>query len=83
MRGQDSSGIAAHFSLDHPGVDQRQAVNYISMRVMATRSKNMQRGLLEAIYIEEAEMDPSLTTANRKGEWGRSTLRRLATQASQ
>ena len=37
----------------------------------------MERGVLEALQIEEVEENPRIEVCNSKAEWGRANLRRL------
>ena len=76
-RGNDQSGIAHHMVHSHPGVPRDEAARSIVISTLACRQRNMERGLLEAIYIAEAEETPGIDPANRRGEWGRTTLRRV------
>ena len=65
----------------HPEIDPGLP-NIVEMRVMQHRPKNLERGIAEAILIEEVEEDDRYTSANRKSEWGRAPLRRLTVQSN-
>ena len=76
-RGTDSSGIANHILQQHPEADTTQPELLISARVMDRRDKNMERGILESIRIEEGEQDPKISVCNRRSEWARTALTRV------
>ena len=76
-RGSDQSGISYHMIHYHPGVPKEEAARSIVISPLATRERNMERGLLEALMIAEVEENPMVQTANRRGEWGRVKLRRI------
>ena len=78
-RGDRSSGMGLHIREAHPEVDtDRQDI--IEMTILQHRPKNMERGIAEAILIEEMEQNRGSITTNRKAEWGRVAIRRLTTQ---
>ena len=80
-RGDRCSGMGEHIREAHPEVDMTRQ-DLIEMSILQHRPKNMERGIAEAILIEELEQDDRSITTNRKSEWGRMTIRRLAIQES-
>ena len=75
-RGASSNGMAKHFLMAHPEVDRAQA-GLFSAKVLGVRQLNMDRGILEALQIEELERETGTNILNSKSEWGRRTLRRI------
>ena len=80
-RGDVNSGMAMHIKEAHPDTDL-EAGSMIEMTLVQQRQKNMERGIAEAVLIEEIESNCDITTTNRKAEWGRASIRRLTTQGS-
>ena len=76
-RGDGSSGMGAHIREAHPNINPAMP-NIIEMSIVEQRHKNMERGIAEAIHIEQIEKDEKVISTNRKAEWGRAPLRRLA-----
>ena len=83
-RGSDSSGMAQHLHQHHPGevANADDHASLIAMKILDVRSKNLERGILEALRIEEAESCNSINTCNRRTEWGRVPLGRLTVDSS-
>ena len=54
-RGDNSSGMGAHMSEAHPGIDLADPKEVIEMTIIDHRAKNMERGIAEAILIGKTE----------------------------
>ena len=76
-RGSEASGMAEHIKRDHPEADTGAPEQIVAFRILQQRPKNMERAILESLFIEELERDRSKVACNRKAEWGRQQLRRL------
>ena len=77
-----TSGMGAHIREYHPNADLARPESLVEMRVIDHRPKNMERGICEAILIEEMERDDKCITTNRKAEWGRAPIRTLTVRGN-
>ena len=77
-RGAETSGMAEHMKRAHPGAAATPGLSLLRMRVLGSKARNMERSILEAYKIEELEKEPNVIALNKKAEWGRTALRRLA-----
>ena len=75
-RGDSTSAMAAHFRAIHPGIQPAERV--VTAKILGQRELIMERAISEAVFIEELESTAGVRTLNRKTEWGRQGLRRLA-----
>ena len=69
--------MGIHIRDAHPLAEFTNTSNLIQMRILDTRPKNMERGIAEAVRIEEAEDDFGNIVTNRKSEWGRAPIREI------
>ena len=69
--------MGAHIRELHPHADISNPQDIIEMRILDQRNKNMERGITEAVLIEEIENDTQCIVTNRKSEWGRAPIRAL------
>ena len=78
-RGDAASGMGCHIREAHPEADLT-GNSFIELTLVQQRDKNLERGIAEAVLIEEIEKDDKCITTNKKAEWGRAPLRRLTIQ---
>ena len=71
------NGMARHMQTVHPHVDRTAPNDLFTAKIIGARTLNLERTLLEALQIEEAESDSKLEVCNSRSEWGRGQLRRL------
>ena len=67
-RGDAASGKGSHIREAHPGADLSGS-NFIELTLVQHRAKNMERGIAEAVLIEEIEKDRNCIVTNKKSEW--------------
>ena len=79
--GDRSNPISKHFLIEHREVrmvDGGEAL--FSVKILGSRSVNMERYIQEGIWIEEAVNVNRVGHMNSKGEWGRVNTRRITVQ---
>ena len=77
-RGSSTNGMAKHIMASHPDADRATGSQLLfTGRIIGHKRLNMERGVLEALQIEEVEENPRIEVCNSKAEWGRASLRRL------
>ena len=80
-RGDRSNPISKHFLIEHREVRMVEGGEAMfSVKILGSRSVNMERYIEEGVWIEEAVKMNKVSQMNSKGEWGRVNTRRITVQ---
>ena len=77
-KGDDKYPLVKHMKSEHP-----DDVNNYTMHMVSSHQYNLQRQILEGLYINEASERENAKLLNSKSEWGRAKIYRLRIEDSQ